>query len=286
MLHKIPQSLMKQLIVLKTPKSLHSVYLIGTAHISQDSCNSVKALIDIVKPRVVFFELCEQRKHIMEDSDESAIVQQSFKEDVTAITSGETNLFAIAYSKLLRQWGKDLNSQPGGEFKAGFDAAQSCNAAVVLGDRDVFITIQRVWNGLTFFEKSCIACSFLGMIFSRPSKDDLKEIVENVKGNEDVLLSAIIEMGQCYPWLVESLIFERDLYMLHTLLKTLEQLEGEERCDIVAIVGAGHMAGIAQRWEKEIMHPGSEVCSNNILDIMKVPGRVTNSNQINLSDLR
>jgi pheromone shutdown protein TraB len=286
MLHKIPLSLMKQLIVLKTPKSLHSVYLIGTAHISQDSCNSVKALIDIVKPRVVFFELCERRKHVMEDSEESAIVQQSFKDDVTAITSGQTNLFAIVYSKLIRQLGKDLNSQPGGEFKAGFDAAQSCNAAVVLGDRDVLITIQRVWNGLTFYEKSSLACSLLGMFFVRPSNADLKEMIENVKGNEDVLLSTIIEMGEFCPWLVESLIFERDLYMLHTLLKTLEQLEGEERCDIVAIVGAGHMAGIAQRWEKEIMHPGSEVCTNNILDITKVPGRVTNSNQIALSDLR
>ena len=286
MLHKIPQSLMKQLIVLKTPKSLHSVYLIGTAHISQDSCNSVKELIDIVKPRVVFFELCEHRKHILEDSDESAIVQQSFKEDMTAITSGKANLFAVVYSKLIRQLGKDLKSQPGGEFKAGFDAAQSCNAAIVLGDRDVQITIQRVWKGLTLYEKSNVAFSLLGMLFMRPSNADLKEMIENVKGNEDVLLSTVIEMGEFCPWLVESLIFERDLYVLHTLLKTLEQLEGEERCDVVAIVGAGHMAGIAQRWEKEIMHPGSEVCMNNILDIMKVPGRVNDSNQITLSDLR
>lgn len=277
---------MKQLIVLKTPKSLHSVYLIGTAHISQNSSNSVKELIDIVKPRVVFFELCEQRKHMFEDCEESAMVQQSFKEDMTAIGSGESNLFAVLYSKVIRRLGKDLGSQPGGEFKVGFDAAQSCNAGVVLGDRDVQITIRRVWHGLSFYEKSCTAFSLLAMLAVRPSSTDLMELVENVKGTETELLSAIIEMGESYPWLAESLIFERDLYMLSTLLNTLEQLEGEARCDVVAVVGAGHMPGIAQRWEKEILDPGSEVCINNISDIMKVPGPVHDSNQITHSDFR
>lgn len=286
MLHKIPQSLLKQLIVLRTPKSLHSVYLIGTAHISKESCTSVKELIDIVRPRVVFFELCEQRKHVLEDPEESVLVEQSFKQDVTDITSGKANLFTVVYSKVIQQLGKDLKSPPGGEFKAGFDAALSCNAAIVLGDRDVQITVQRVWKGLTFFEKAHLAYSLLGMLFVRPSNVDLKEMIENVKGNEDLLLSTVIEMGELCPWLVESLIFERDLYMLHTLLKTLEQLEGEEPCDIVAIVGAGHMAGIADRWEKEIKQPGSELCENNLLDILKVPGRISDSNQITLSDLR
>ncbi|KAI8558309.1 hypothetical protein RHMOL_Rhmol04G0081100 [Rhododendron molle] len=41
------------------------VYLVGTAHVSQESCQEVKAVIGIIKPQVVFLELCPSRKAVL-----------------------------------------------------------------------------------------------------------------------------------------------------------------------------------------------------------------------------
>ncbi|KAG2685085.1 hypothetical protein I3760_10G108400 [Carya illinoinensis] len=37
------------------------VYLVGTAHVSQESCREVQAVISFLKPQVVFLELCSSR---------------------------------------------------------------------------------------------------------------------------------------------------------------------------------------------------------------------------------
>ncbi|KAI8558312.1 hypothetical protein RHMOL_Rhmol04G0081400 [Rhododendron molle] len=41
------------------------VYLVGTAHVSQESCEEVKAVIGFSKPQVVFLELCPSRKDVL-----------------------------------------------------------------------------------------------------------------------------------------------------------------------------------------------------------------------------
>lgn len=41
----------------------------------------------------------------------------------------------------------------GGEFAAAVDAARSIGASVILGDRLVSITLQRLWGALSVFEK-------------------------------------------------------------------------------------------------------------------------------------
>ena len=45
------------------------VYLLGTAHVSKDSCEDVKTLMESIKPDVLFVELCNQRIGILEDED-------------------------------------------------------------------------------------------------------------------------------------------------------------------------------------------------------------------------
>ena len=50
---------------------------------------------------------------------------------------------------------------PGGEFRAAFDAAQSVNAEVILGDRSITTTLQRTYYGLSFFQRLSFA---LGLI--------------------------------------------------------------------------------------------------------------------------
>lgn len=46
------------------------VYLLGTAHVSKDSCEDVKLLMNAIKPDVLFVELCNQRIAILEEDEE------------------------------------------------------------------------------------------------------------------------------------------------------------------------------------------------------------------------
>jgi pheromone shutdown protein TraB len=58
---------------LRDPNSNREVYLIGTAHVSQQSADDVKELIDLVKPSCVMIELCPARAdRIRKEGSEAA----------------------------------------------------------------------------------------------------------------------------------------------------------------------------------------------------------------------
>ncbi|CAN1328084.1 60S ribosomal protein L19-2 [Linum perenne] len=82
-----------------------NVYLVGTAHVSQDSCREVEAVIRYLKPEVVFVELCSDRKNLLTPQD-----------------------LKVA---------SKLEVFPGSEFRVASEEAKACGAKVVLGDRPV-----------------------------------------------------------------------------------------------------------------------------------------------------
>ena len=52
-------------------KNIHcELYLLGTAHVSKDSCEDAKLLMEHIKPDVLFVELCGHRTAILEDDDD------------------------------------------------------------------------------------------------------------------------------------------------------------------------------------------------------------------------
>lgn len=62
-----------------------------------------------------------------------------------------------------------------------------------------------------------------------------------------MLTAAIQELGQKIPSLIAPLLTERDMFMVHIM----RQLASRART-VVAVVGAGHLPGIAAQWEEEI----------------------------------
>lgn len=285
MMHKIPRALLTQVTILKSPYSPHRIYLIGTVHVSKKSCESVRELIEIVKPRSVFLEICEQRINIISNAEDIP-KEKSTREMLSDFAQGHTNLFTILYSHLLHSAGKDLEAPPGGEFRAGAEAAKLCNASIVLGDREVGITVQRVWKGMSGYTKVQILFQLLFSMVYRPSGDQMREMVEELKDKEHLLFDMIIEIGTLVPWFVDCIIFERDLYMLNALLNTIDEIKGDEACDVVAVVGAGHVPGITERWNMEMKNPGSQINKERIKNICKIPGPTNDDDHITVKDLR
>ena len=55
---------------------------------------------------------------------------------------------------------------------------------------------------------------------------------------------------------------------------------------MVAVVGAGHVPGIVERWEMEMKYPGSQLNKKNLREIVRVLGAESDDEYITKSDLR
>jgi hypothetical protein len=66
---ELPEEFAKSVMVLTCESTAEGgscdVYLVGTAHVSQESCREVEAVISALKPQAVFLELCSSRLSIL-----------------------------------------------------------------------------------------------------------------------------------------------------------------------------------------------------------------------------
>eukprot|EP00268_Persea_americana_P017867 TRINITY_DN18714_c0_g1_i4.p1 TRINITY_DN18714_c0_g1~~TRINITY_DN18714_c0_g1_i4.p1 ORF type:complete len:143 (+),score=24.53 TRINITY_DN18714_c0_g1_i4:449-877(+) len=79
-----------------------------------------------------------------------------------------------------------------------------------------------------------------------PSPEDLNKMLKEMD-DVDMLTLVIQEMSREFPTLMETLLYERDLYMSSTLLKV-----ASEHSSVVAVVGKGHLQGIKKHWKQPI----------------------------------
>ena len=207
--------------------------LIGTAHISQESTDLVRAVIEQEHPDVVCVELDEQRyktlseKTKWENLDLKQIIRQ--KQLPTLLV----NLLLASYQKRL---GKQLGVTPGTELLEATLVAQELEIPLALVDRDVRITLRRAWNSMSFWEKmKLLGAGFVGVAEGEEiSEEMLSEIRQS-----DMLTELMNELGEFMPVLKGVLIDERDTY----IAQKTRDAEGQK---VVAVVGAGHLSGIKQ----------------------------------------
>ena len=218
------------------------VHLVGTAHLSKASCAKVSEVIRKVQPAVVCVELCKERRGLLQEDSETI---RSQKGSILGVLGGGKNVFEGQYSCFLDRAGRDLEAAPGEEFRVALREARNCGAKFCFADRPVSVTVQRVWTALSFFGKVKLAYFLIKASFSfdGTEEDDLNACVED----KEVMSDLISAFAKEFPELVRPLIIERDLYMTHQLRAISEQLS-----PVVAVVGAGHLPGIRESWEKEI----------------------------------
>lgn len=214
------------------------IYLIGTAHISRSSAETVKNFIIQEKPDSVCVELCQSRFQSLRDPDKwknmdiITIIKQ--KKALLLLV----NLILSAFQKRLA---RQLGLNPGQEMIDAIQAAQENNINLVLADRDIQITFTRIWKKLGFFGKLKLFFMLTLSIFS--NEEISEEEIEQLK-SEDVLTAALNELAVSFPRLKSTLIDERDQY----LAEKIKEAPGKK---IVAVVGAGHVPGIKQEIYKE-----------------------------------
>jgi len=214
------------------------ILLIGTAHISQSSVDEVNTVIDQEKPDTICIELCSSRHQAMLDKDQwkNMDIYKVVREGKSFLLFA--NLIMTAFQKRL---GSQLGVKPGAEMLEAANAAERVGAELILADRDVKITLQRTWRGMTFWGRMKVLSQLLASLFVR--EEISKEEIEKLK-ESDALSEAMQMLAEQSPEMKRILIDERDQFMA-------EKIKLAQGKRIVAVVGAGHVKGLMAELERE-----------------------------------
>jgi pheromone shutdown-related protein TraB len=219
--------------------------LLGTAHVSLASVDAVRRTIDSGHYDVVAVELDAQRLQSLDDPDALAGLDL-----VKVIRNGRVALFAanLALAAYQRRLAKQLGIEPGAELKLAVTLARERNLPVHLVDREVGITFKRASSQLGFFGRLKLAGSLLAGLFAADEVGE--EEIEKLKQG-DMLEASFGDFASESPQLYQSIIAERDQYMASRLREVAEH-GGKE---VLAVVGAGHLAGLARHLEQDTEAP-------------------------------
>jgi pheromone shutdown-related protein TraB len=224
--------------------------IVGTAHISRQSANLVKEVIETERPDTVCVELDEKRykslseKKRWESLDLKTIIRE--KQLSTLIM----NLVLASYQKKL---GEKLGVEPGSELLQATQTATELDLPIELCDREVRITLRRAWHSMSFWQKLKFLTSGLAGLFE---KQELNEEKLAELRSKDVLSEMMEELGKAMPVLKRVLIDERDTYLA-------EKTKMASGTKIVTVVGAGHVNGIIKHLKDDR--------KVNLSDIEKIP---------------
>ena len=215
-----------------------TIILIGTAHVSQESVEIVKLVIEQEHPDGVCVELDDKRFEAISNPNrwESLDLKEIIRRQ--QLSTLMVNLVLASFQKRL---GDKLGVLPGTEMLEAIRMAEKHNVPVILADRDVRITMRRAWRNTPFWRKSLLVSSLMLSIFdtTEVSEDEIRNLKK-----QDVLSEMMKDLGKEVPTLKVALIDERDRY----LAKKIVESPGNRT---VAVVGAGHVAGIRQTIEQQ-----------------------------------
>lgn len=208
------------------------VIIIGTAHISKESTELVEKAISEFRPTTVALELDENRlKNLLDKNNwESLNLLQVIRNKQLS-----TLIFSLILSNYQKKLGAETGVLPGSELLKGYTVAKELGIDTALIDRDAKITLKRAWRKTSFLKKTFLLSNILGGFFSNEkiNEEKLTEIRKT-----DVLTGMIDEVGEQLPSIKEVLIDERDIYLG-------EKIRVINSNRLLAVVGAGHVAGIS-----------------------------------------
>jgi pheromone shutdown-related protein TraB len=208
------------------------IVLLGTAHVSRESVEEVRRVINEEKPDRVCVELDEGRHASMSQGNnwQNLNVGKVIREG-----KGFLLMANLVLASFQRRLGKDLGVKPGEEMLAAIQVSQELGIPYSLCDRNIQVTLRRAWGRTGLWGKIKMLSAMLASVFTN---EKLKpEDIEKLK-QKDVLQSMMEELADYLPAAKAVLIDERDIY----LAARIYQAEGSK---VLAVVGAGHISGIA-----------------------------------------
>jgi len=223
-----------------------TIILVGTAHISQESVDLVKTVIEQEQPDCVCLELDDQRYQALSQKKkwQTRDLKKIIKDKQLS-----TLLISLLMASYQKRLGGTMGVTPGAELLAAAEMANRYHIPISLCDRDVRITLRRAWKSTSFIKKGYLLSSLLASIFDKEeiTEEKLAELKQ-----QDVLSELMAEMGETLPDLKRVLIDERDLFLI-------EKIKASPGRQIVAVVGAGHIDGMKKKFNDDNQDQISEI---------------------------
>ena len=132
------------------------------------------------------------------------------------------------------------------------EAAEDVGAVLLPADREIQITLTRVWRSMGTWEKLKL---MFQLLLSLGNSDEItEEEIEQMK-QEDLLQTLLADVKKSHPIMEKVLIAERDQF----LAAKIKSAPGQR---IVAVVGAGHGPGI-----KKHLATGANIDTDDLTNI-------------------
>ncbi len=212
------------------------ITLLGTAHVSPASARAVTELIARGDYDTIAIELCASRQRAIVDPDAMG------KLDLfSVIRSGQAPMVAasLALGAYQQRLADQFGIEPGAEMRAAIDGALDRGLTLALIDREIGLTLRRAYKAVPWWQRTeLIGGLFAGVM----SKDKIEESeIERLKEG-DMLESTFSEFAAQSETIYGPVIDERDRYMAARLQQIVDEGRAKK---VLAVVGAGHLKGIA-----------------------------------------
>jgi pheromone shutdown-related protein TraB len=239
--------------------------LLGTAHVSRASAEEVAEAIDSGEFDVVAIELDPARHAALSDRDNFARLDlwQAWKGKKLGMVA-----ISLALGAFQQRLADQLGIEPGAEMRAAIERAQAHNLPLWLIDRDIGVTLRRVIANVPWWQRATLLMGVVGSVMNRQPVQaaDIERLKEG-----DVLSATFAEFAEDESRIFTPLISERDEFMAARLRQELHRRtrtrEGTQ--SVLAVVGAGHLAGIAAALQAP--DPGEVAIAEGLLTLQRTP---------------
>jgi pheromone shutdown-related protein TraB len=225
------------------------ITLLGTAHVSRASADEVRARIGSGDFDAVAIELDRSRHAALVDPD------RMLRTDLfTVFRRGQGGAMAanLALGAFQQRLADQYGIEPGQEMRDAIAAADEAGLPLALIDRDIGVTLRRVYRNVPWWRRLELMAGLVASVLSREEIDEAE--IERLKEG-DVLEATFAEFAETSERLYEPLIAERDAYMAARLRQEAATLrrdaEDGSTPRLLAVIGAGHLRGIAERLRAE-----------------------------------
>ncbi len=214
--------------------------ILGTAHVSKTSADEVERLINTGDFDAVAIELDPNRHANLTDPDRWA------KTDLFEVfRQGKASMMAasLALGAFQQRIAEQSGIQPGEEMRRAIRVAKDAELPVLLIDRDIGITLRRVYSNVPWWQRMTLIGGLLASVVSR--EEVTEEEIEKLKEG-DMLEATFNEFAESSQELYVPLIAERDEYMA---VRLREETNAKPYKEVLVVIGAGHLKGLAQNLE-------------------------------------
>ncbi len=228
------------------PKEL---IIVGTSHIAKQSSEKVRKIIDEDMPDVVGVELDLMRYKSLISKEHQKQKQGTYSSIRRVGVKGF--VFASIGSFATKRLAKYVGTDPGVDMLEAVRVAHKNKIKVYLIDQNIDITLSKFSKSLTAREIGRFFLDMIKGIFNPKGelkKLGIKRFDLNTVPGEEIIEKMIAYMKKRYPSVYKVLVHQRNIVMSKRIMKLMEL---EDVNKMVAVVGAGHQAGMKKILEEQ-----------------------------------